>query len=161
MTSPVNRAFSANVFFACHESWDAAPGFEVSAAPLALNRCRLTRDGLQFFIATMDSKLAHMNRTGGSQFAGIKMECVDADHSRVELGICLQKLPERLRRNIAAARNRDVGMPGTQLRLQPSGERGFLHAFVDLEQMRVRFADADPNDFRSSLCRKCSDTANR
>lgn len=89
------------------------------------------------------------------------MECVDADHSGVEFAICLQKLPKRLRRNIPASRNGDVRMPRPQIRLQPGSERGFVHAFVDLKQMRVRLANADPNDFRSAFYRKCSDTANR
>ena len=52
-------------------------------------------------------------------------------------------------------------MPGAQIRLQPGSERRFLHAFVDLKQMRVCVANADPNDFRSAFCRKCSDIANR
>jgi len=89
MTSPVNRAFSASVFFAYHESWDAAPGLEVSAAPLALNTCRLTGDGLQFFIAATHAHLARMNWTGGSQFTGIKMESFHADYSYIEIGIRL------------------------------------------------------------------------
>jgi hypothetical protein len=35
----VSRAFSAGGFSLFHESWGAAPGFEVNAAPLALNTC--------------------------------------------------------------------------------------------------------------------------
>ncbi len=89
------------------------------------------------------------------------MECFDADHSGVEIAICLQKLPERLRGNIPASCNGNVRMPGAQIRLQPGSERRFLHAFVDLKQMRVCVANADPNDFRSAFCRKCSDIANR
>ena len=71
------------------------------------------------------------------------MECFDADHSGVELGIRVQKLPERLRGNIPASCNGNVRMPWAQIRLQPGSERGFLDAFVDLKQMRVRLADAD------------------
>src|SRR5438128_2895143 len=89
------------------------------------------------------------------------MECLHTDHSCIELGICFQKISERSRPDIAAARNGNVWMPGAQLRLKSSGERGFLHAFVDLKQMRVRLANADPDDFRSSLCGECSDTPNR
>src|SRR5437667_4746052 len=33
----VNRAFSAGVLMRCHESWGAAPGWRLNAAPLALN----------------------------------------------------------------------------------------------------------------------------
>src|SRR5438034_8974979 len=89
------------------------------------------------------------------------MECFDADHSGVELGIRVQKVPERLCRNIPASRNGNVRMPRAQIRLQPGNERGFLHAFVDLKQMRVCVADPNPDNFRSAFCRKCSDIANR
>ena len=37
-------------------------------------------------------------------------------------------------------------MPGTQLRLDADGKRGLLNTLVDLEEMRMRFADTDPND---------------
>ncbi len=87
------------------------------------------------------------------------MKVLYADHSRIEIGIRLQKFSQRLRRDIAASRNRDVRMPRAQLRLQSSGQRGFLNAFVDLKQMRVRFADADPDNFRSAFCGKRSDTS--
>ena len=33
-----------------------------------------------------------------------------------------------------------------------------MHALVDLKQMRMRLADADPNNLRSALCGKCSDS---
>lgn len=79
------------------------------------------------------------------------MERVDADHSSVEIGIRLQKFPERLSGNIAATRDRDVRMPGAKLRFDADGQRGFLNAFVNLEQMRVRFADADPDNFRRAF----------
>jgi len=89
------------------------------------------------------------------------MKCVDADHSGIKLGIRLQKLPQRLRGHIPATRDGDVRMPGTQIRFQPSGERGFLHAFVDLKQMRVRLADADPNNLRRAFWRKRADAGDR
>ena len=89
------------------------------------------------------------------------MERFDAEHSGVELGIRVKKLPERLRGNIPASCNGNVRMPGAQVRLQPGSKRGFLHAFVDLKQMRMAVANADPNDFRSAFCRKCSDAKNR
>jgi len=88
------------------------------------------------------------------------MESLHADHSCNEIGIRFQKFSQQLRCDIAAARNRNVRMPGVQLRLQPGGERGFLNAFVDLKQMRVRRADADPDNFRSSLSGKRSDAGN-
>ncbi len=42
-------------------------------------------------------------------------------------------------------------MPGAKLRFDADGQRGFLHALVNLEQMRVRFADADPDNFRRAF----------
>src|SRR5260370_5046841 len=101
-----------------------------------------------------------MNWTGGSQFARIKMGCFNADHSGVEIAICLQKLPKRLRRNIPASRNGNVRMPWAQVRIQTNGQRGFLDAFVDLKQMWVRLANANPNNFRSAFRRKCSNGSN-
>src|SRR5256885_3808881 len=103
MTSPVNRAFSASVFFAYHESWDAAPGLEVSAAPLALNTCRLTGDGLQFFIAATHAHLARMNWTGGGPFVLIKIGSFHADYFFIENGISLLENFERSPPPIAPA----------------------------------------------------------
>ena len=48
-------------------------------------------------------------------------------------------------------------MPGAQLRLDAGGQRGFLHAFVHLEKMRMSATDADPNDFRRAFRRKCAE----
>jgi len=88
------------------------------------------------------------------------MKCFDPNHSSVEPGIRLQEFPERLSGNIAAARNGDVRMPRTKFRLETSSERGFLHSLVNLKQVRVRLADADPDNFRSALCRERSDANN-
>ena len=88
------------------------------------------------------------------------MESFDVDHSCIELGIRLQELSKRLRRNILATRHGDVRMPRAKLRLETSSERGLLHALVNLKQVWVRLTDADPDDFRRALCRKCSDPNN-
>ena len=87
------------------------------------------------------------------------MKCVDANHSCIQIRIRLQKTSKQLRGDIAAARNRDMRVPRDEaLALtQRVGERGFMHALVDLEQMWVRLADTDPNDFRSAFCRERSD----
>ena len=53
-----------------------------------------------------------------------------------------------------ATRNRDVRMPGTKLRFDPDSEGRLLHAFVNLKQMRMRFAHAYPDDFLGAFCRK-------
>ena len=84
------------------------------------------------------------------------MERLDADHSGIELGIRLQKLSKRLRRNTPATRNGYVWMPGTKLRLEPDSERGLLHALVNLKQVRVRLTDANPDNSRRTLGRKRS-----
>ena len=39
----------------------------------------------------------------------------------------------------------------------PDSQRGFLHAFVKLKQMRMARADADPDYFHDSFGRKSSD----
>src|ERR1700758_3414297 len=109
----------------------------------------------------MHCQLARMNGTSGRQFAGIKMKCVHANHSRIKVLIGLQKFSQRLRRDVSAARNRNMRMPGTKLRLQPGGQRSFMHALVDLEEMRMRLADTDPDNFRSTFCRERSDADNR
>ena len=88
------------------------------------------------------------------------MKCFHPNHSSVEPSIRLQEFPERLSGNIAAARNGDVRMPRTKFRLETSSERSFLHSLVNLKQVRVRLADADPDNFRSALCRERSDANN-
>src|SRR4029077_18017227 len=66
----------------------------------------------------------------------------------------------RLRGHVAAARDRNVRVPVSKLWFEPGSERGFLHALVNLEQMRMRLPDADPDNFRRALCWKCSDANN-
>jgi hypothetical protein len=82
------------------------------------------------------------------------MESFDVDHPSIELGIRLQELPKRLRRNIPATRNGYMWMPGAKLRFETDDERGLLHSFVNLKQVRVRPADANPDNFRPAFCGK-------
>lgn len=89
------------------------------------------------------------------------MESLDADHSRIKLGIRLQELPKRLRRNILTTRNGKMRMPRPKLRLEARSKRGFLYALMNLKQMRMRLTDANPDDFRSTFSRKSSDASNR
>src|SRR6266508_3341903 len=110
--------------------------------------------------ATTDRELASVNRTGGCQFARIKMDSLDVDHSGIDLGLRAQKLSQRLRGDIPATRESNVWMPGAKLRLEAGSERGFLHAFVNLKQMGMRLTDTDPDDFRRTLCRERSDANN-
>ena len=89
------------------------------------------------------------------------MKCFDPNHSSVEPSIRLQEFPERLSGDIPAARECNMRMPRTKFRLETSSERGFLHSLVNLKQVRVRLADADPDNFRHAVCRERSDANNR
>ena len=51
-------------------------------------------------------------------------------------------------------------MPRAKLRLEASGQRGFLHPFINLKQVRMRCTDADPDDFWRAFARKRSDANN-
>src|SRR6266480_1279812 len=85
----------------------------------------------------------------------------DANHSSVGIEIRLQKLANRLRRDIPATRNGNVRMPWAQLWLEAGGQRRFLHALVHLKKMRMPGTDADPNDFRRTFRRKCAGARDR
>src|ERR1043166_554064 len=100
-----------------------------------------------------------MNWPTSSQFAGVQIKSLHAYHSGINLSVRLQKLPQRLRRNVSAARNRGMRMPGTKLWLQSSGERSFVHALVDLKQMWMRLANANPDNFWSAFCGERSDAS--
>src|SRR6266540_6880357 len=110
--------------------------------------------------ATADSEFARVNWTRRCELARIKMEILDPDHSCIELGIRMQKLSKRLGGHVAAARDRNVRMPGAKLWFEPGSERGFLHALVNLEQMRMRLPDGDPDNFRGAFCGKDSNANN-
>src|SRR4029079_14034779 len=101
--------------------------------------------------ATGNAKFARVNWPSRHQFARIKMKRVDADHSGIELGVRLQEFPELLRGDIAATSDRDVRMPWTKLRFDTNRQRGLLHALMNLEQMRMRFAHTDPDNFRRAF----------
>src|SRR4029077_17752617 len=52
-------------------------------------------------------------------------------------------------------------MPRTQFGFKPDSERGFLHAFVKLKEMRMTLTNADPDYFHWSFRRKCSHVFDR
>jgi len=85
------------------------------------------------------------------------MECFYAKDSRIKIGVGFEKLADRTSVNIAATRERDVRMPGTQIYFKPDRDRRVGHAFVKLKKVRVTRTNANPNDFRRPLWRKCSD----
>src|SRR5687767_12100246 len=51
-------------------------------------------------------------------------------------------------------------MKRSQLGLEPGVERGFLHAFVQLEKVRMPGPNADPNNVRTALAGKRAETGN-
>lgn len=52
-------------------------------------------------------------------------------------------------------------MPRSQIGGETYRKRCVLDAFVQLKEMRMACAHADPDNFRRALGRKCSDTFNR
>ena len=111
-------------------------------------------------IAATNAQLARVNGTRRCEFAGIKMETLDVNHSRIEVGIRLQKFSQRLRGDVPATRDRNVRMPWSKIWLEARSECRLLHSLVNLKQVRMRAAHADPNNFRRTLCRKRSDSNN-
>jgi hypothetical protein len=87
------------------------------------------------------------------------VEILDLDQSDIELGSLAKKGLKRLARNVAAAPQCDVGVPGSKFRFQSRRQGCFLNAFVNLKQMRMTCADADPDDLRRALWREspCAD----
>jgi len=52
-------------------------------------------------------------------------------------------------------------MPWTQVRFECDGEGSFLHAFVELKQVRMTRADTDPDNFRRTFRWKFSKAFDR
>lgn len=136
---------------------DAAVAYIFSAKGAVQDVRRLTETAYNFSFATMHAQFTCVNWTLRCKPARVKVEILDPDHSCIELGIRLQKFPERLRGHIAAARDRNVRVPGFKLWFEPGSKRSFLDALVNLEQMWMGLPDADPDNFRSALCRERSD----
>jgi hypothetical protein len=136
---------------------DAAVAYMFSAKGAVQDVRRLTETAYNFSFATMHAQFTCVNWTRRCEPARIEMEILDPDHSCIELGIRLQKFPERLRGHIAAARDRNVRVPRFKLWFEPGSERSFLDALVNLEQMRMGLPDVDPDNFRSALCGERSD----
>jgi hypothetical protein len=140
---------------------DAAVAYMFSAKGAVQDARRLTETAYNFSFATMHAQFTRVNWTRRCELARIKMEILDPDHSCIELGSRVQKFSERLRGHVAAARDRNVRVPGSKVWFEPGSQRGFLHALVNLEQMRMGLPDADPDNFRRALCGKCPDANNR
>ena len=61
------------------------------------------------------------------------MERFDANHSKIEISVCLQKFSDRAFMDIATSAKGDVGMEGAELGFQAALKRSVLHAFVKLK----------------------------
>ena len=141
----MNRAFSAGRG-AAHMPGALPPAVD-EAAPLALPRTK--------------NEFRSVDRAAGRKLAGIQAEGFDVNHAGVEIRVRFQERPDRMRRNIAAPRECDVRVERTEIRLEPNGEKRFLNALVELKQMRMAGADADPDDLRPALGRERSNTGHR
>lgn len=89
------------------------------------------------------------------------MKRLDAKYSHIESSVGVEKFSKRAFGNIAAAGESDVWMKRALLGFKTRLERGFLHALVNLEEMRMTGADSDPDDFRRTFRGKFSETENR
>ena len=67
----------------------------------------------------------------------------------------------RLRRNILATREGQVRMPGSQIGLEPGGECGVGHLFVQLKEVRMTVANPEPENFRPPFRRKSAEPVQR
>jgi hypothetical protein len=79
------------------------------------------------------------------------MECFDAEHSGIEVGVGFEEFLEHAAMNIVATRERDMRVPGTQVGFESDGEGDVLHSFVQLKEMRVPLADTDPDDLHRTF----------
>ena len=104
--------------------------------------------------AATDAELARVDRTCWRQFARIKMKRINADHSCIEIDIRFQKISQRLRRNIAATRDRDMRMPGAKIGFELRRDCNVAHPFVQLKKMRMPATNADPDHLGPASRRK-------
>jgi hypothetical protein len=70
------------------------------------------------------------------------LERIDRDKAGIETGMRAQELFDGLARHVLATRERKMGMPRPEIRLDAGGERGVSHAFVQLKKVRVSAANA-------------------
>lgn len=80
------------------------------------------------------------------------------NHSRIERDVCSEKGPNGFGGNITATREGDMRMERAQIGLESRVDRGFLHAFVQLEKMRMPGADTDPENVWPPFAGKRAET---
>src|SRR5205085_5928614 len=95
--------------------------------------------------------LRRVNGAGRRELARIQAKRFDMNDSRFKVRVGFQERANGVRGNVPTTRKRHVGMEGAQVRLEASGEDSFLDAFVELKQMRVPSADADPENCGPTL----------
>ena len=95
-----------------------------------------------------------MNGTGRKKFARVEVKLFHLDQAGLELCGLPEKGLKRRAGNLATACKRDVRVPRAKFGFEPSGERCFLDAFVDLKQVWMSGADTDPNDFGRTFRRE-------
>ena len=83
------------------------------------------------------------------------------DHSRIKIDIGLQEFSHRLRRDIAATRERDVRMEWTQIRFETNGQGRIGHTLVQLKKVRMPATDADPDNLGWTFWRERPDASDR
>jgi hypothetical protein len=86
---------------------------------------------------------------------------INPHQASVELSIRAQKWPDRLHRDTLTTGECEVRVPWPKIRLDPGGERGVGHPFVQLEEMRMSAPDTQPNYFRAAFAWKSSNPAQR
>src|SRR5437016_14287953 len=94
--------------------------------------------------AATDAELARVDRTCWRQFARIKMKRINADHSRIEIDIRIQKISQRLRRDVATSRDRDMRKPGAKNGLVRPVDCNVAQPFAQLKKTRMPGNNADP-----------------
>src|SRR3954451_17693809 len=84
------------------------------------------------------------------------MELVHFDQGGIQFRCFAEERLKCLARNNMTPGESDMRMPRSKLWFQTGAKNRFVHAFVNLEQMRMCISDADPQNLRSPLRRKSS-----
>jgi hypothetical protein len=82
------------------------------------------------------------------------VELLHFDQTGIELCGLAKKWLERLARDIATPHQGDVRVPRAELRLEAGSERRFLDPLMDLKQVWMSRADADPSNFGRTFRRE-------
>ena len=92
-----------------------------------------------------------MDRASTCEFARIESEFLDMDHPCVEIMIFFEKRFHQRRRDSASARDGEMGCPSALFDWKITGKSGFVHTLVQLKEVRMGVANADPKDVRHTF----------